>query len=121
MADEQPKPSSTFTRYSHRVSGEELELLERKLKENPDNFDLLDWAAFAYYSSGDMARAVEYYDRLVLRFPGNASYYYYLGNAQYQLGSLGTARNHWRRVIQLDDTKNFASRAERKLKNLGDG
>ncbi len=118
MSNERRRMSTTFTRYKHKISTDELSLLARKLEENPENFDLMDWAAFAYYSHGDMEKAISYYERLVRRFPENASYHYYLGNSHHKQGATETAANHWRRVSQLDTTGNFSERALRKLQNL---
>lgn len=111
------KRASTFTRFNHKVGPEELAMLQKRLEEHPDNFDLMDWAAFAFYSNGTMEQAVQYYERLVRRFPDNPSYHYYLGNAQFQLGQRESALNHWKRVLQLDTTGNFSKRAQRKLDN----
>jgi tetratricopeptide (TPR) repeat protein len=121
MADEDRargrKRASTFTRFHQKVGAEELAMLEKKLTENPDNFDLMDWAAFAFYSNGLMEKAIGYYERLVRRFPNNPSYHYYLGNAEFRTGKKESAVNHWQRVLQLDTSGNFSKRAQRKLDN----
>ena len=111
------RASTTFTRFNQKVGPDELAMLEQKLEEHPDNFDLMDWAAFAFYSNGKMEKAIGYYERLVRRFPENPSYHYYLGNAQYRTGQKESAVNHWRRVLQLDTSGNFSKRAQRKLEN----
>ena len=85
------KISTTFTRYKHKISSEELQLLADKLVQNPENYDLMDWAAFAYYSHGDLDRAIEYYRKLVQWDPANASYHYYLANALFKLSCGCTA------------------------------
>lgn len=111
------RASTTFTRFNQKVGDEELALLETKIEEHPDNFDLMDWAAFAFYSNGHMDRAIRYYERLVRRFPDNPSYHYYLGNAEFRQGQRESAVNHWQRVLQLDTSGNFSKRAQRKLEN----
>lgn len=126
--DDRPSPdrtkarrrASTFTRFNQKVGPDELAMLEKKLEELPDNFDLMDWAAFAFYSNGQMDKAIGYYERLVRRFPNNPSYHYYLGNAQFRLGQKESAVNHWQRVLQLDTTGNFSKRAQRKLDTKDD-
>lgn len=112
------KISTTFTRYKHKISAEELQLLSGKLEQNPENYDLMDWAAFAYYSHGDLDRAIGYYIKLVTRFPENASYHYYLANALFKLEDAPGAAEHWNLVIQLDKTGAFSERARRKLQNM---
>jgi tetratricopeptide (TPR) repeat protein len=112
------KISTTFTRYKHKISSEELQLLADKLVQNPENYDLMDWAAFAYYSHGDLDRAIEYYRKLVQWDPANASYHYYLANALFKLSDVPGAAEHWTRVMQLDKTGAFSERARRKLMNL---
>lgn len=115
MAEKSRKISTTFTRYKHKISTEELKLLASKLEEHPENLDLMDWAAFAFYSHGDLERAIGYYERLVVAKPENASYHYYLGNALHKQGEFEAARNHWSKVMILDTSGAFAERARRKL------
>ncbi len=112
------KISTTFTQYRQNVSNEELKLLTDRLAADPGNYDLMDWAAFAYYSHGQTEAAIETYQKLLAKFPENASYHYYLGNTLYRKGEVEAAKAHWNRVLGLDDTGGFADRAKRKLSNL---
>lgn len=112
------KTSTTFTQYRSNVSADELEVLARKLEEDPENFDLMDWAAFAFYSHGQCERARDTYTKLLARFPENPSYHYYLANTLYQLGEVEQATEYWRRTIGLDSEGAYSDRAKRKIQNL---
>lgn len=115
---ERKKIRTTFTQYRQQVTASELDLLQKKLEQDPENYDLLDWAAFAFYSHDQVDAAAGMYRRLLTRFPENASYHYYLANALYKKGESAVAIDHWKRVLDLDGSGNFAERARRKLQNL---
>lgn len=112
------KISTTFTQYKQQVSQEELDLLQEKMKADPGNLDLLDWAAFAFYSHGHVDTAIDLYSKLLDAYPDNASYHYYLANTLYKKGDQPGAEEHWNRVLNLDSEGGFSERARRKLTNL---
>ena len=108
----------TFTKFKMRISEEDLRKLEEHVKNNPDNIDYLDWAAFAFYSNGLFGKAIQAYRRLITYRPDNASYHYYLANSLFKNGELDPARLEWEKVIRIDTRGQFAVRSRRKLNQI---
>jgi Flp pilus assembly protein TadD len=107
-----------FTRYLKKVTPEDLLKIEELLQESPRDLDILDWAAFANYSSGHYARAVELYRQCVELEPNSASFHYFLGSSLFQLEDVAGAETEWSRVMELDADGKFRSRAGEKLRLL---
>lgn len=110
--------SDTFTHYRIEIKAEDLEKLARRVEADPENVELLDWAAFAFYSNGMLEEAIRCYRELVKRSPANPSYHYYLGSALYKNGLHGAARVEWEKVLHLDGEGKFVKRCQRKLAQL---
>lgn len=107
-----------FTRYLKKVTPEDLLKIEELLQECPRDLDILDWAAFANYSSGHHQRAVELYRRCIELEPNSASFRYFLGSSLFQLGEVAGAEVEWAKVMELDAEGKFRSRAGEKLRML---
>ena len=76
MAAETPnKKRISFTKYAQAATLEEIAHLETMMKASPQNRELLDWLAFAYYSHEVLDKASDYYGRLVVMCPENAGYH----------------------------------------------
>ncbi len=105
-----------FTQYFQKVTDEDISRLESVLEDNPKDLDVLDWLAFAMYSSGRYDRAVELYHRCIEIDPDSPSFHYFLGNCHYKLEDNETATAEWNRVMELDSDGKFRSRAREKLK-----
>ena len=108
----------TFTKFKMRISPEDLRKLEEHVKNNPENLDYLDWAAFAFYSNGLFEKAITAYRKLISSRPDNASYHYYLANSLFKNGEVDSARMEWKKVIRIDTRGQFAVRSRRKLKQI---
>ncbi|MBI4870071.1 MAG: tetratricopeptide repeat protein [Candidatus Riflebacteria bacterium] len=107
-----------FTRYLKKVTDEDITRLEELARENPTDLDILDWLAFALYSSGRYERAVQVYEQCISLEPDMASFHYFLGSSCYQMGAMDRAEAEWRRVMEMDHDGKFRSRASEKLKLL---
>ena len=108
-----------LTAYHNRnVSQEELKGLEELLVESPDDLQILDWVAFAHYCSGSLERSIELYRRCIDREPQTASYYYFLGNALYKLGSSDDAVAAWQMAIDQDRAGMFRKKAQERLDKI---
>lgn len=109
------KKRLSFTKYAQTASLDEIERLEALLEDAPENRELLDWLAFAYYSHQMLEKAIETYRRLVEGWPENAGYHYYLGNSLYQVGRVGDARIEWEKVLALDAAGQFRKSVREKI------
>jgi TolA-binding protein len=111
--------NTAFTLLQQDLTEDQLLSIRERIEADPENLALLDWAAYSFYSSGEVETAAEYYRRLVREYPASPNYHYYLGNCLYQLEDLEAAATHWRRVVSLDPAGEFAGRAMRKLSSVG--
>ena len=93
----------------------DVEELESMLAGDPDNEMLLDIAAFKYYTSGDLVRAVMSYQRLVKLNYHKALYHFYLANSFYKLRRMMEARLEWDAVKMLDPDGQYGRKAEQRL------
>ncbi|MBI2943677.1 MAG: tetratricopeptide repeat protein [Candidatus Wallbacteria bacterium] len=109
------------TQYAHKTDAADLERIEKKLLEDPQNIELMDWVAFMFYSNGVRDKAFEYYERLTAARPRYPSYHYFLGNLHYQKGDRAAARECWARVLSLDREGEYAGKARNKLASLEKG
>lgn len=109
-----------FTRYGTLSDAEGLARIEARLQENPDDLNLMDWVAFMFYSHGVPHKALQYYQRLLDKRPGNASYHYFLGNLWARQGDSERAHHHWSKVIELDLEGDYADKARGRLGLLGE-
>ena len=108
-----------LTQYqSKNVSEEDLKNLEGLLVDNPDDLQIIDWVAFANYTFGNLARAIELYRRCIDREPQTASYYYYLGNALYRQGGEADAVKAWEMAISQDRGGMYRKKAQERLDKL---
>jgi len=116
------KKHISFTKYAKTATLEEIKRLEKLLVDSPQNRELLDWLAFAYYSHSVLDKAIEYYRRLVEMCPDNAGYHYYLGNSLYKANEDGAARVEWEKVLALDRNGQFTKSVKEKIAAIdGDG
>jgi len=72
-----------------------LDTLESLVGEEPDNVDFLDWAAFVHYSNGNLAKAAEYYRRLLDLTEANPFAFYYIGEILFRSGQAQKAFAYW--------------------------
>ncbi|WP_404338735.1 tetratricopeptide repeat protein [Sphingomonas sp. MMS12-HWE2-04] len=86
--------------YALVLRGEALEeaqqLLERASKLRPEDADISNSLAWAYYRRGDVARALPLLERAAKADPGGAQVNEHLGDAYWRLGRRYEARYAWR-------------------------
>lgn len=102
-------------------TGEGIEEIENRLKEDPNNEDLLDWLAFMYYSNGKLEKAIETYQRAINLNYENEHQHYYLGNAFYKLGKNDRAVEEWEVVVQLKPESKLAQNAQERIGKVKSG
>ena len=102
-------------------TGEGIEEIEARLKEDPNNEDLLDWLAFMYYSNGKLEKAIETYQRAINLNYENEHQHYYLGNAFYKLGKNDRAVEEWEVVVQLKPESKLAQNAQERIGKVKSG
>ena len=99
----------------------ELEELEEMLKNDPENEMLLDIAAFKYYTSGSLDKALDSYQRLIKLNYKKQLYHFYLANTFYKLNRITEACAEWETVRGLDTHSAYGKKAEQRLKALAPG
>jgi len=98
----------------------DLEHLEALLGEDPENVDLLDLAAFAYYSANLLFKARSAYQRLIELDADRASHHFYLANTLYKLNRFDEADVEWRAVERLDGDGQFGTKARERRHQLAE-
>jgi len=112
-----PTPSPAF-QTGERAGGGSIEEIQRKLAENPDDVELLDWLAYMHYSNDQLAECVEVYKRLIGIDPTKTSAYYYLGNAYFKLDDMKSAFRLWNHLIEHHPTDKFRKKAESRMEKV---
>lgn len=113
-APSQPVNQGLVTQYQEGT-GEGIEEIEQKLKEDPNNPDLLDWLAFMYYSNNQMDQAIEIYQRALNLNYENETQHYYLGNSFYKMGNFDRAIEEWEVVVSLKPDSKIAANAQERI------
>jgi len=81
------------------VDGSGLAEVEATLLANPNKPEVLDWAAFAYYTAGNLPRALACYQRALLLEDDNPHAYFYLGTIYCRLGRFDQAARYWHSLL----------------------
>jgi len=97
----------------------DIEQIEAMLVQDPDNEGLLAIAAFTYYSSGQLEKALVAYQKLVAMDFKNPEYHYCLGNTFYRLERNEEAYQQWKITMSQDEGGRYGRRAERRIGELG--
>lgn len=106
-----------ITNYAKASDPSELAKMEELLEKDPNSIPLLEWIAFMYYTSDNLERAVELYERLVKLQGDNEGHHYYLANLYRKLDKIEQAVEHWRKVLALNPQGKFADKVRRLLQN----
>ena len=102
-------------------TGEGISEIENKLKDDPNNPDLLDWLAFMYYSNNQLDKAIEIYQRALNLNYENEHQHYYLGNSFYKKGMIDRAVEEWEVVISLKPNSKIAQNAQERINKARQG
>lgn len=114
-----PPDENLVTQYQEGT-GEGIEEIEERLKEDPNNEDLLDWLAFMYYSNNNLEKAIDTYERAINLNYENEHQHYYLGNAYYKKGQYDRAREEWEVVVSLKPDSKLAKNAQERIAKVND-
>jgi tetratricopeptide (TPR) repeat protein len=83
-----------ITQIATKDSGQ-LESVRLLLEKDPNNVELLDWYAFALYSSERLEEAIEVYERIINDFEKSENAYYYIGSAYLKIPDLKKAFHYF--------------------------
>ncbi|TDT70544.1 tetratricopeptide repeat protein [Hypnocyclicus thermotrophus] len=81
--------------------------LKEKLKNDPNNLELLEKLAAVYYYQQEDFKAVEIYKKLVTLDPENAEYLAFLGYLCYELNELDLAIDYLNESLDIDSSAPF--------------
>ena len=92
---------------------EQIKLYTKLLKQSPDNSYVLEKRALCHYNRRDWEKAVLDFEELVKRFPGNATFWSYLGQACVHTKLSERAIEACSRAIEIDwdDSISYMHRA----------
>ena len=95
---EEPKKSEPASTPGH-PSPQGLDEVEETLRQSPNKPEVLDWAAFAYYTAGHIEQALAYYQRALLLDANNPEALYYVGTIYCRLGQFDEAVKTWSKLL----------------------
>ena len=118
LAPEQPYVMN-YLGYSWVEQGRNLKkaqtLIERAVKQRPDDGYIVDSLGWVLYRTGQYGEAVTHLERAVQLRPGDVVINDHLGDAYWQVGRLREAHYQWRRSLELNPNSQLAAQLKRKL------
>ncbi|MEL7039928.1 MAG: tetratricopeptide repeat protein [Pseudomonadota bacterium] len=89
-----------------------LDLIEKALREDPDNGAITDSLGWAHYKLGNYERAIFYLERATVLVPDMAEVLDHLGDAYWQVGRFKEAGFQWERALKyaVDESEKEAIR-----------
>lgn len=96
---------------------EGMELLQRALKQRPDDGAITDSVGWAYYRLGKFELAVEYLERAILLKADDATIVDHLGDAYWHVGRRREARFQWERALTSKPEPDRIDVIKRKLED----
>ena len=119
LAPEQPYVMN-YLGYSWVEQGRNLKkaqtLIERAVKQRPDDGYIVDSLGWVLYRTGQYGEAVTHLERAVQLRPGDVVINDHLGDAYWQIGRLREAHYQWRRSLELNPNSQLAAQLKRKLR-----
>ena len=106
-----------FTQYS-QGDGSGADEIEALLANDPDNLQLLDWAAFMNYTAGCYDKALKHYKRCLELDPRNPQTYYYIGSTLARLERYKEAEPYWLRLVQHFPDHKVTAKTRPKLEKI---
>jgi tetratricopeptide (TPR) repeat protein len=108
--------------YSWIEQGENLDaarkMIEKAVAQLPKDGYIVDSLGWAFYRSGEFAKAVETLERAVELHPDDAAINDHLGDALWKVGREEEARFQWRRALIFDPEPELRASIERKLADM---
>ena len=92
--------------------------IEALLAADPDNLQLLDWAAFMNYTAGCYDKALMHYKRCLELDPRNPQTYYYIGSTLARLERYKEAEPYWLRLVQHFPDHKVTAKTRPKLEKI---
>jgi tetratricopeptide (TPR) repeat protein len=92
-------------------------MIEKAVKERPDNAEIVDSMGWALYLSGDYDEATNYLEKAIQLLPGDATVNDHLGDAYWRLGHKTEARYQWERALNSSPEPKLAENLRRKIKD----
>ena len=80
-------------------SAQGLAEVEATLQKSPNKPEVLDWAAYAYFTAGHIEQALAYYQRALLLDANNPEALYYVGTIYCRLGQFDDAVKTWSKLL----------------------
>jgi len=93
-----------------------LELIDRALKQEPDNPAFLDSYGWSLYQLGRLSEAEDYLNRAKELLSTDPDVYHHLGDLYFKQGKLKLARQSWQKALELDPDNNKLKEKLGKLK-----
>lgn len=93
-----------------------LPMLEKAVKQRPDEGFIIDSLGWAHYMLGDYAKAVTNLERAVQLAPTDPVLNDHLGDAYWKVGRKNEARFQWSRAISFEPEAELLPAIEKKLK-----
>ncbi len=106
-----------FTQYA-QGDGTGADEIEALLAADPDNLQLLDWAAFMNYTAGCYDKALGHYKRCLELDPRNPQTYYYIGSTLARLERYREAEPYWQRLVQHFPDHKVTAKTRPKLEKI---
>ena len=104
--------------YLLAVRGEQLDeaiqLVQRALKEEPDNGAYLDSLGWAYFRRGNLDEAEKYLVAAVKQMPDNSEIQEHLGDLYARKGRMSEAVAAWTRALAATDRTSIGERSRRR-------
>lgn len=95
---------------------EAQKMLEKAVKAQPDNAQIVDSMGWALYLRGNYNDAAGYIEKAVELLPGDPTVNEHLGDVYWRIGRKTEARYQWERSLSFSPEAKQASGIERKLK-----
>jgi tetratricopeptide (TPR) repeat protein len=112
-----PGEDMVFTQYS-MGDGSGAAEVEAMLSSDPDNPDLLDWAAFTNYTNNNFEKALELYHRALSINDDIPQTYYYLGTIYGRLENYREALKYWSILVERYPQDKVTNKVLPKLESL---
>lgn len=93
----------------------DVDELLQMYEANPENLNVLDCLAFKFYTSDDLDRSLEFYQKIVKMDDKNESAHYYIGNILYRKKRVMAAIMQWKKVVSLDPESKLAQKAQERI------
>ncbi len=94
---------------------EALKMIQRAVELRPNDGYIVDSLGWAYYRTGDLAKATQFLERAIELLPEDPTINDHLGDVYWQTGRVAEARYQWRRALQFGPDPGDVKSIEAKL------